>query len=195
MKAITPRLAAAAGLGCALVASTLPALPAHADITRHCRGQYYLRVTQAAAPAQGSTAFVFPVPDFTAAGTCGSTVPDRCRIRARDRAHRCMDAHWDARWAQPRHRPNECTSSHGVSGYSIIDLKRAIEMAACCTLGSSIRNTSANLQLWRRTYGDTGCGDGKVTVGETGGHDWHQAVISDYVVNCPQLRQQWCPQP
>ena len=192
MKIQTGRARVAAA-GAAVLLSTLVASPSQADITRHCRANYLLHAWNIAAPAAGTTYMSFPVPDFTAAGSCGSTVPNRCRVRARDRAQRCMQAHWEVRWADPRFRPNECNESHGVSGYGIIDLKRAIEMAACCTLGTAIRNTTATVRIHRRTYGDEGCGDGNITFGETGGHDWYDAVISDYDVNCPALRQQWCP--
>jgi hypothetical protein len=156
----------------------------YADITRHCNGRYVIRDT-------GQSGFVtqLPNPDFATAGTCGSTVPNRCRERARDRANRCMQAHWDERWNRNT-VPGLCLLRGGqISGYTVRDLKDGIEKAACC--GSSpLRNRSATLIVQRMSWGDTGCGSGKRDEFSV---QRHFATLSTYDVDCPQIRQRLCP--
>jgi hypothetical protein len=191
MTPMTALRVALAASSCVIILTHI-ATRAEADITRHCRAHYSVDL-----PGPGATAF--PIPDFTASGSCGSTVPNRCRERASGRAHTCMQKHWDTRWNFVR--PLECTPAHGVTGYNFTDVKRMIEMAACCTLGSPLRNTSGTVQVSRLTYGDKGCGDGKISFGEVppstanpaGQYDVKIVTLSDYEVNCPVLRQQLCP--
>ena len=78
---------------CGLLVPILIAPPAEA-ITRHCRGAYIVQVVGAPGSPGNGWQKLFPVPNFSAAGDCGSTVPNRCRERARDRANRCMQEHW-----------------------------------------------------------------------------------------------------
>lgn len=183
---------AAAACATAMLASAVFVVPANADITRHCRAHY-------AVSFPGGGVATFPIPDFEASGSCGSNVPNRCRERASGRAHTCMQKHWDTRWTFTR--PLECTPAHGVTGYNFTDVKRLIESAACCTLGSPLRNGSGRVTVWRLTFGDKGCGDGKISLGEAppstanpaGSYDVKTVKLSDYDVNCPVIRQQLCP--
>lgn len=178
--------------GCALLLSILIAPPAEA-ITRHCRGAYIVEVVAPGSPVNGWRK-LFPVPNLTAAGECGSTVPNRCRERARDRANRCMQQHWDDRWSFTT--PAICTAAAGVTGYNIADLKRAIEIAGCCALRSPIRDLDVNipLRVSRHSYGDKGCGTGSVMLNNQG-HTARLSIPNDYIVNCRQIRQRLCPAP
>jgi hypothetical protein len=189
-KILRPKAFAAGG---ALLLSILIAPSAEA-ITRHCRGAYIVQVVAPWSPTINGWHTLFPVPNFTAEGECGSTVPNRCRERARDRANRCMQKHWDDRWLFTT--PAICTAAGGVTGYNIADLKRAIEIAGCCSLSSPIRNADADipLRVSRHSFGDKGCGTGSVTL-NVQSHTVRLSTPNDYVVNCRQIRQQLCPSP
>lgn len=189
-KVLRPRTFAA---GCALVLSILMAPSAQA-ITRHCRAAYIVQVVAPWSPPINGWHTLFPVPNFTAAGDCGSTEPNRCRERARDRANRCMQEHWDTRWLFTR--PAICTAAAGVTGYGFADLKRAIEIAGCCSLASPIRNADVDipLRVSRHSYGDQGCGTGSVTL-NVQSHTVRLSVPNDYIVNCRSVRQRLCPAP
>jgi hypothetical protein len=155
-------------VGFALASST----GTYADITRHCQAHYLVR-------HGAGLAATFPRPDFATAGTCGATVPDRCRVRARDRAHRCMQAHWDQRWTRNT-VPADCLlRGGGISGYTVRDVKDEIERAACCTRSSPLRPVPARVTVERWSTGDGSC--------------HHRAIISHYDVDCPQIRQRLCP--
>jgi hypothetical protein len=184
-----PKTFAAGG---ALLLSILIAPSAEA-ITRHCRGAYIVQVVAAPGSPGNGWHTLFPVPNFSAAGECGSTQPNRCRERARDRVNRCMQEHWDDRWSF--RRPVTCTPLvAGVTGYDIVDLKRAIEVAGCCASTSPIRNLDFNiaLRVSRHSFGDKGCGTGSVTF-NVQSHTARLSTPNDYVVNCRQLRPQLCP--
>jgi hypothetical protein len=188
MKSMTKRLMLVA-LGCALPVMTLISTSAKADITRHCRGLYWVRVPN---PATGLEHWKsFPIPPFTAVGTCGSSDPNRCRERARDRVNRCMQAAWNERMTLVI--PTECTASHGVTGYNISNLKGLIETAACCALNSPIRDSSGTFTttVQRHSYGDKGCGTGEVLLKVQS----HTVTLSDYDVDCQRIRERLCPPP
>jgi hypothetical protein len=158
---------------------------ASADITRHCQAYYSI---MAASPAV-NFGTAFPVPAFDAAGQCGSTVPNKCRIRAHDRAHRCMQAHWDGRWTR-NHVPEECSVSNGITSYRVADLKDSIELAACCHLQSPYRQlTTAVVSVYRNTAGDEGCQPQEFGVVSD------RRLISGYTVNCVEIRQRLCAPP
>jgi hypothetical protein len=91
---------------------------------------------------------------FVAKGNCGAAVPNRCRIRAKTAAHKCMPIHWDTRWE--RKKPEHCQPGAKVYEYSITDLKRRIEEKACAVWGPG-----TTVELWRITSGDTKCGSAK----------------------------------
>jgi hypothetical protein len=98
-----------------------------------------------------------------------------------------MQAHWDRRWVRNT-VPEECTSRHGITGYRTVDLKDAIELAACCSLQSPYKElTSATVSLFRNTSGDAGCQPMELGVVSD------RRFISGYVVNCREIRQRLCP--
>ncbi|MEM7065891.1 MAG: hypothetical protein AAF572_22345 [Cyanobacteria bacterium P01_B01_bin.77] len=56
--------------------------------------------------------------EFTAKGECGSTVPNRCRERARSAAKNCMEDHWSKRGlSSPVSRA--CLSSSNIEDYDL----------------------------------------------------------------------------
>lgn len=184
MKPITAFRLAFAASSAALLLS-LTAAPTQA-ITRHCQAHYSVDF-----PGPGGT--TFPVPDFSAAGSCSAATPNRCREIASGRAHTCMQRMWDTRWTKPAHLAlEECTSQHGVSGHTILQLKKSIEMAACCTLGSPLRNGSGTVKVSRLTFGDKGCGDGKIGFGEVPPNTGNPAGQYDVKIvklsNCPAIQ-------
>src|SRR5512145_248885 len=74
---------------------------AAADITRHCDGSYTMIATLAdGEPPPGGLEWSFG--DYAGAGTCGSTVPNRCRERARGKLLGCFREHWKVRWDRVR---------------------------------------------------------------------------------------------
>ncbi len=93
--------------------------------------------------------------NFTARGSCGNrSVADRCRIRARQTAQKCMDIHWDKRW--DRERPEACSSGNRVDNYAVNDLKLHLERRACEKDWG--RSSPVRVKLFRKTWGDSQCG-------------------------------------
>jgi hypothetical protein len=72
-------------------------------------------------------------------------------------------------------------------------------MAACCPLNSPIRNFGqVRFEILRISWGDKGCGNGKIAFGELrarGGIDAHSARLSFYDTNCQGIRADFCPGP
>lgn len=126
----------------------LGAVTAHAEnVTRSCDARYEWETT-------GGT-FGGTFGQFTGKGGCGSSVPNRCRERARDAAMSCMTTHRDIRWE--RRTPEACLQAAGVYGYGLGlppcistadrqcmsprhavpegDLKTRLEVEVCCAFG------------------------------------------------------------
>ena len=103
MSFLTSRLQAIALAILALFFSTLSA----DALTRRCEGLYRWETTGGS--IGGSFTF------FTSLGTCGDAVPNRCRIRARQAAERCIRTHWETRW--DRRTPEACLNAAGISNY------------------------------------------------------------------------------
>lgn len=117
------------------------------NITRSCDARYNWETT-------GGT-FGGSFTHFTGKGGCGSTVPNRCRERARDAAMNCMNTHRDIRWE--RRDPEACLNAAGVYDYNVGmapctstatnqclspkqgvpdgDLKTRLEVEVCCAFG------------------------------------------------------------
>lgn len=117
------------------------------SITRSCDAHYEWQTTG------GSFGGKFS--NFTGKGGCGSTVPNRCRERARDAAMNCMTTHRDIRWE--RRTPEACLNAAGVYTYRVGlpscvttssnqclsprhaiaegDLKTRLEVEVCCAFG------------------------------------------------------------
>lgn len=131
----------------------------NADITRHCRSSYelqYLSINGDIIPHGQKIKFG----NFDSRGHCGNKfVANRCRERAREHAQACMKEHWKTRW--DRTRPELCTNPRGVEGYNMQDIKKELELTACCS-----RSVPATAQShWREvivalkglTTGDKKC--------------------------------------
>lgn len=122
--------------------------PVHAaNTTRSCDGFYQWETTG------GSFGGTFG--KFAGKGGCGTTVPNRCRERARDAAMACMATHWHIRWE--RRVPEACLNAAGAYGYNLGmqpcittstnqclsprhevpagDLKKRLEVEVCCAFG------------------------------------------------------------
>jgi hypothetical protein len=128
--------------------------PARADIVRHCRSHWelqYLSINGNAFPNGHRLSFGA----FESRGGCGNVVPNRCRRRARGHAQECMSQHWQDRWE--RERPAVCSNSHGVEGYSIDDIKRSLELTACCTAGAPAQAREVVVAVRGVTTGNTEC--------------------------------------
>lgn len=111
-------------------------------ITRSCNAEWVLEN-----PATGGK---ISLEKFSAKGTCGRTVPNRCRIRANEAAHRCMQVHWDTRW--DRKKPDTCEDGFKVFNYDVVDLKERIEKKAC-----DAGWKGKTVKLYAKTTGDKKC--------------------------------------
>ncbi len=68
-------------------------------IQRSCSAYYEFTVRELAfrsrqMPPDIRTSTLVRFGNFSAAGSCGRSVPNRCRQRARSAAHACMQSHW-----------------------------------------------------------------------------------------------------
>lgn len=68
-------------------------------VERRCDATYEWQTT-------GGTIGPIRFGEFTARGECGTTVPNRCRIRAREAAQRCIGTQWERRWQHHRFNPD-----------------------------------------------------------------------------------------
>ena len=101
--------------------------------------------------------------EFSARRGCGRTVPNRCRHRASEAAMQCMIAHANA----PATKPAACISN-GVANYSITNLEKPVQEAACRvtreSLGPDRYKQLAPLLVKTSVKafvkGDKGCGGG-----------------------------------
>ncbi len=173
---MTPAVRLTAAVGIIAVFAAAPVAKAEAKIYRHCQNQYqltYLAINGQSFPNGRSLGFG----RFDSRGGCGNTVPNRCRERARGYAQRCMNAHWAQRW--DRATPAQCLPAQGVKGYGISDLKRQIEMTACCTIGAPTEAREVVVRVRGLSRGDNRCG-GALTLSNT------------YTVDCRTLAFKAC---
>jgi hypothetical protein len=91
-------------------------------IVRHCDAA--LEMEQGLPGAGGDRRVT--IERFSAGGSCGRSVPNRCRERAHDKAHRCMKAHFRKKSAQPP----ECRDK-AIQGYGLNDLTQKVGIQAC----------------------------------------------------------------
>jgi hypothetical protein len=163
-----------------------------ADIVRHCDGSYFMVATLVdGSPPPADLGWDFG--DFSASGHCGSTVPNRCRERARDTLRRCYQAHWQVRW--DRVRPNECSEQGGVQRYALTDIKTVMEKEVCCS-AASLQHKDIVVNLYGSSRGDRGCGaDATARLIPTMAEGQRSVLVqADYKMDCPELRKQLCPQ-
>lgn len=161
------------------------------NVTRHCDGWYYMDVVKENdTPVSRGTSY--SLGDFSGEGSCGSTVKNRCRERARDKLRACYKAHWQVRW--DRERPEACTQSKGVQRYAIDDIKKQMEVQVCCDPDAAGRN-SAVVDLYGVTSGDNGCGAKIVhkTFKDPSDLKTQMLVQEGYKMDCQAIRQNYCP--
>ena len=160
--------------------------PASAKITRSCSGYYVVaELVKAGVPANGQVLATFG--KFTGKGSCGNTVPNRCRERARESLVRCYRDHWGQRW--DRKRPASC--GQGVQGYGMADLKLAVEKSVCCSAYGK-KNPDLVVGIYGITAGDKGCyGSYKRSIWKQ--HKGSKIPLSEtYKLNCTALRKKIC---
>ncbi|MGA1841499.1 MAG: hypothetical protein ACMUIU_12820 [bacterium] len=127
------------------------------NITRSCNAYYEVTTNH-----RGETINI-TLGEFSTKGSCGRTVPNRCRTRASNSAHDCMKAHWalsdraDMFW-----RP--CTDNYPITEQC---LRCVIEEKIC----GIIQADKIFVNVKAVTKGDKGCN--KTTV-----------LASRYPVNC-----------
>lgn len=164
-------------------ALTLPDFAVGANIERSCKAHYEVVATVPAGDFKPD----IPVNQFTVWGGCNSTRPNECRRKASNQAHKCMQDEWDERWTR-NDVADSCSTTYGVRGYVLSDLKDEIEKAACCDRGSTIspikKSHEFKVKVYRRTHGDNGCGG-------SGTSKRKNILISDYVVDCPGTRSRF----
>ncbi|NES84324.1 MAG: hypothetical protein F6K10_24555 [Moorea sp. SIO2B7] len=93
---------------------------------------------------------------FRTQGGCGNRYKNRCRRRARNRAIRCIQAHWQDR--DISRKPRVCTregSEGRVLDYGLNYLDGDIQQQACSFLQTS---NVVEVGVWGYIYGDMGCG-------------------------------------
>jgi hypothetical protein len=130
--------------------------PYAAGIDRTCDAFYVIERTSAvypppAPPALGPETLTIQFGNFKARGSCGSTVPNRCRQRARDAAHQCMRTHW----ANPPDSDAWVCTDSAIMNYQIPrpNLRGEIQDYICRTF--RVRNMTVRVKAV--TKGDTDC--------------------------------------
>jgi hypothetical protein len=148
-----------------------------ANIHRSCDGMYSFqyKLIDGIKPYNQWNGFGW----FSATRSCGATVPNRCRERARSALEACMSVHWQTRW--DRVRPTHCTSVEGVSNYTFTDIKTELEKTACCTAPNALGFKKVTVDLYGFTTGNTGC--------MPGGTIAHRFLLQyGYYADCVALR-------
>ncbi|NEP87783.1 MAG: hypothetical protein F6K18_13685 [Okeania sp. SIO2C2] len=112
-------------------------------IKRSCTGYY--QVESSSLTAQNGVI----VGRFHARRGCGHNVPNRCRRKARDAAHNCMEDHWNYKKVMP-----QLCQSEGVQNYNIRDLSQELTRTVC----SYTSDPYFRANIYRVTKGNKGCG-------------------------------------
>lgn len=89
---------------------------------------------------------------FKATRGCGGLVPNRCRRRARDAAHECMQKHWEDK--EKSITPLLC-QINGVKEYNIKSLTEEVTKSICLKSDSG---QSKLVSIIGVTSGNKGCG-------------------------------------
>ncbi len=151
--------------------------PAASDIKRHCEAWYswtaFPSKQKQRAIASGSFG------KFRTGGRCGNSVPNRCRERAKSKAHRCMQIQWQTRLE--RRQPEACYPGNDVEGYSLRlpkicpdpkgglfqtatveikpgDVKTRLEYEVCCWRPTTASRGQVVVDLYARSEGRRKCG-------------------------------------
>ena len=154
--------------------------PAIADIIRRCNGYYRVDIIgYDSAPGVVNLPKTLrsssPLGLFEGIGECGNrTVADRCRRRARDKAHVCMNAHWRS----AESLPDSCMTSR-IQNYSIFNLRVFLEYQAVSEykqygfINQNNTNNISKIEVWAVTTGDDGC-DREVQLGNVPERIWRR---------------------
>ena len=105
---------------------------------------------------------------FTASGTCGKSVPNRCRKRAKEAARKCMLSHAE----RGSRKPESCLYGHSVEGYAFDNLSDDLRREVC--RGTAL--TRLRVDVWAVTWGDKHC-------------DSRTPVLNSIQVYCPENRR------
>jgi len=169
-------------------------------VTRGCNGTYIAAYEDINGIKPAAQSVLFGG-EFSAAGSCGASVPNRCRERARDALARCMQTHWARRWDFSAAGPNEgqippeCTHVAQVSRYTVSNIKLELETAACCAQNSgSWRRVSVG--VYGATWGDQSCGVHKrpMILPDIDTLTRSTALEKGYAINCKAFRKKYgCP--
>ena len=145
-----------------------PCDPAIADIIRGCNAYYRVDIVGYGSPIgvvnlPRTLSSSSPLGLFKGTGKCGNrAVADRCRRRARDKAHDCMSAHWNSMESLP----DSCMTSR-IQNYSIFNLRVFLKyqvMNEYQQYQFINQNNISEIQVWAVTTGDDGC-DKEVKLG------------------------------
>lgn len=143
-------------LFCLISFVLLANVPYAASIERTCDAYYVIERSAAvypspAPPALGPETITIQFGNFKAQGSCGATVPNRCRQRARDAAHQCMRTHW----ANPPDSEGWVCTDSAIRNYQITRpyLRGEIQNWICRTF--RVRNMTVRVKAV--TTGDTDC--------------------------------------
>ncbi|MEM1046258.1 MAG: hypothetical protein AAGL24_08910 [Pseudomonadota bacterium] len=142
-------------LSLTLAAVIMMSSVAEAKIKRGCKAWYEVDIIRASGIANVATP-PFTYGQFSARRGCGNSVPNRCRRRARNSAHLCMNDHWNSGFVG---KPQSCLNS-AIQAYYTSDLKRAIQSASCNYIAgkSWLRGKSRYwISVRARTSGDKEC--------------------------------------
>ena len=124
----------------------------YANISRKCNAYYKIELDN---PSYIGKRWV-PAGQFQGKGGCGRTVPNRCRRRARNRAHDCMREHWNRNNVNAI--PSQCAGGSIVS-YRASNLQEMIKAEACDFLRwtTNSYNPRTFVKITAVTRGDTDC--------------------------------------
>ena len=121
------------------------------------------------------------VGEFYAERSCDESVPNTCRRRARDTAHECMTSHLYNQELQLI--PEECQPSSYVYDYTISNIKREIEFAACSLHPDSEPALSTFIfSVHSVTEGGKGCGPDLRKI-------QRKKIIRSYSVTCQRRKK------
>jgi hypothetical protein len=125
------------------------------DITRSCTASYNLHIHNRYGTFLRNTEMY----SFTAKGTCGGAVPNKCRKRARAAAKHCMDYHVNNDYnttypnADNLQWPYYCSSHKNIRGYHIENFREKLYATTC---GSNTTD-KYKVIIGAKIRGKTGC--------------------------------------
>lgn len=166
-------------LGLSLAALSITTLPAQAgNIHRSCKAWFRVYMSTVSNSANNETLLhitdywsLLGPPhvtyEFSATGSCGATVPNRCRRRASEAAIKCMRAQVKT----PSTVPAACRTN-AIHNYHVTQFPKLVQFTACDWMS---HRSNINLKILPNPYtvntnifavvvGDKGCGGGDRTM-------------------------------